>query len=84
MIIHMSILAHMDLDQTTLTKTFCMRAVDIIIQVSVPSFEWQDVKINIVDAPGHMDFWAEVQRSLAVLAGAVLVISAKDGVQAQT
>lgn len=84
MIIHMSILARMDSDQTTLTKTFCIRAVDIIIQVSVPSLEWQDVKINIVDTPGHMDFWTEVLRSLAVLARVVLIISAKDGVQAQT
>ena len=41
-------------------------------------------KVNIVDTPGHMDFLAEVYRSVAVLDGAILVISAKDGVQAQT
>ncbi|HEM6502186.1 TPA: GTP-binding protein, partial [Streptococcus suis] len=48
------------------------------------SFQWEDVKVNIIDTPGHMDFLAEVYRSLAVLDGAILVISAKDGVQAQT
>lgn len=56
----------------------------ITIQASVTSFQWGDIKINIVDTPGHMDFLAEVHRSLSVLDGAVLVISAKDGVQAQT
>lgn len=56
----------------------------ITIQASVTSFQWKDKKVNIVDTPGHMDFLAEVQRSLSVLDGAVLVISARDGVQAQT
>ncbi|MDG3183953.1 GTP-binding protein, partial [Streptococcus suis] len=51
---------------------------------AVTSFQWEDVKVNIIDTPGHMDFLAEVYRSLAVLDGAILVISAKDGVQAQT
>jgi len=45
---------------------------------------YDGVKINIVDTPGHMDFLTEAYRSLSVLDGAVLVISAKDGVQAQT
>ena len=56
----------------------------ITIQAAVTSFQWHRCKVNIVDTPGHMDFLAEVYRSLAVLDGAILVISAKDGVQAQT
>ena len=56
----------------------------ITIQAAVTSFDWKNYKINIVDTPGHMDFLAEVYRSLSVLDGAILVISAKDGVQAQT
>ena len=55
----------------------------ITIQAAVTSFQWHRCKVNIVDTPGHMDFLAEVYRSLAVLDGAILVISAKDGVQAE-
>ena len=63
---------------------FLERQRGITIQAAVTSFQWHRCKVNIVDTPGHMDFLAEVYRSLAVLDGAILVISAKDGVQAQT
>ena len=70
---------------TTRTDTMALeRQRGITIRTAVTSFDWNDYKINIVDTPGHMDFLAEVYRSLAVLDGAILVISAKDGVQAQT
>lgn len=46
--------------------------------------EFEDVILQIVDTPGHVDFAGEVSRSLQVLDGAVLVISAVEGVQAQT
>ena len=70
---------------TTRTDTMLLeRQRGITIQPAVTSFGWKNYKINIVDTPGHMDFLAEVYRSLAVLDGAILVVSATDGVQAQT
>ena len=70
---------------TTRTDTmFLERQRGITIQTAVTAFQWHSCKVNIVDTPGHMDFLAEVYRSLAVLDGAILVLSAKDGVQAQT
>ncbi len=56
----------------------------ITINSAAVSFPWKDIEINLIDTPGHVDFTAEVERSLRVLDGGVVVFSAREGVEAQS
>ena len=75
-----------DVDDGTTTTDFDVEEQQrgITIYSAAVSFHWRDCRVNLIDTPGHVDFTAEVERSLRVLDGAIVVFDGKEGVEAQS
>lgn len=72
-------------DGTTTTDSMAQeRERGITIQSACITTFWHDYRLNIIDTPGHVDFTAEVERSLRVLDGAIMIFDGNAGVQAQS
>ncbi len=73
-----------DIDQMAMDSNSMEASRGITILAKITSITWQDYLINILDTPGHADFGGEVERSLFVVDGVILLVDAREGIKQQT